>query len=529
METSARSYAPLAWLLALVPAIPAALADTPAPKITVLHTFDLTDGAFPAAELLEVADGVFYGSTSAGGPKGGGTIFRITASGEISTVFAFGQNMTAFEGEAPAAPLIRGADGFLYGTTSRGGDIGAVTAGGYGTIFRLTESGTLTTLHTFTGPDGQSLLAPLLLASDGSYYSTTYTGGSGGGTVFRMTPAGDVTTLYSFAIDASDGTQILSLVEGPDHALYGSTRAGGSNGTPNAGGGTVFRITLQGKLTTLHYFNYGDQTGQVVFGNDGALYGITQNGQQVFRLTTTGDFTPVYRFTCSCSTPEGAYPTGRLLLGSDGRFYGANNGGGLNNKGALYAITTDGVVTPLHSFDGTDGNGPTGGLIEGRRDGRFYGTTYGLFRPGYGTVFKLTLVPPAPTGVSAVASQGRVSLSWSAPRSADTYDVFQGTMPRAEGATPILTGVSGTSVDVNGLTNGTTYYFTVAASNEAGRGNSSVEVSGTQTAPPPTPPPSGSSQDGGGGGGGAFDWLSVVLLTLLARRRVICASTAGQR
>lgn len=516
MDTAVRARGLSACVIAWMAGMSTALADPPATKLTLLHTFDLTDGAFPTAELLEVADGVFYGSTYTGGPNGGGTLFRITAAGELSTLFAFGNNTTAFEGSAPNSALIRAADGFVYGTTSMGGDLGGGVAGGYGTVFRLSESGTLSTLHTFTGPDGAQPFGPLLEASDGSFYGTTIGGGNGGtGTIFRLTSAGTLTTLYSFASDASDGSQVqAALVEGPDHALYGTTSSGGY-GVPGNGGGTVFRITLDGQLTTLHRFAYGDAAGPVVFGSDGALYGTTHIAQQVYRITTAGDFTPLYRFSCSCGTPEGAYPAGRLLLASDGRFYGANNGGGLNNKGALYSITTDGFVTPLHSFDGTDGNGPSAGLIEGR-DGRFYGTTYSPFRPGYGTVFKLALVPPAPTGLTAVAGRNRVSLSWSAARSANTYDVFQSSASGVAGTTPILTGVTGTSVDVTGLTAGTTYYFTVAATNEAGSSAQSTEASSTPTAPPPTTPPPSAPPASGGGGGGAFEWVFATLLGLLA-------------
>ena len=469
----------LALLLAMTPV---AFADAPVSKLTVLHTFNLTDGAFPAGELLEGADGVFYGVTYAGGAKDGGIVYKITSGGEMTTLFAFGWNATAFEGGGPNAGLVHGADGNLYGTTSLGGDLGGGIAGGSGTIFRMTESGTITVLHTFTGPDGANPFASLLLAADGLFYGSTIGGGAGGtGTIFKMTPAGAVSTLYAFALDASDGAQIQSpLIQAPDGVLYGSTHDGGYGAQPNAGGGTAFKLTLDGHLTNLHYFNYGDGSGPVVFGSDGALYGSTDTSQELYRLTPQGDFTQLHRFQCSCGTPEGAWPYGRLKLASDGKFYGTTSGGGVRNKGTIYSLTQDGVLTQLYSFTDTDGNNPNAGLTEGR-DGRFYGVAWGGF-PGYGTVFKLAFLPPAPAALTAVAGQGHITLNWPASKSANTYNVFRGTASGAENATPVLSGISATTADVTSLTNGTTYYFTVAATNEAGTGAQSVEAHALPTA-----------------------------------------------
>src|SRR5580704_3164655 len=131
--------------------------------------------------------------------------------------------------------LVQGIDGNLYGTTAYGG------ANGDGTVFKVSETGTLTTLHSFAGypTDGQTPYGGLVLATNGNFYGTTTAGGTSGfGTVFEITPAGVVTTLHSF--DYSDGEfPIGALIQATNGSLYGTTYGGGSGGN-----GTVFKITL---------------------------------------------------------------------------------------------------------------------------------------------------------------------------------------------------------------------------------------------------------------------------------------------
>ncbi len=129
---------------------------------------------------------------------------------------------------------MQGADGSLYGTTKLGGVRNSACSSGCGTIFKITTSGTLTTLHTFDGTEAGFATSPLLLATDGNFYGTTgYGGGStacteGCGTVFQITPSGTFTILHSFGL--SDGANPAGgLVQATNGILYGTTVSGGAN------------------------------------------------------------------------------------------------------------------------------------------------------------------------------------------------------------------------------------------------------------------------------------------------------------
>jgi uncharacterized repeat protein (TIGR03803 family) len=156
-----------------------------------LFSFDGTDGANPGGVLVQASDGNLYGITSGGGANGGGTIFRITSRGTLTTLYSF-------SGETEPDGLIQATGGNLYGTTLVGGAYNA------GSVFRITPGGTLTTIYSFCSqqeppghcPDGNDPLG-LIQAIDGNFYETTLYGG-GSGTVFRITPAGALTTLHSF-------------------------------------------------------------------------------------------------------------------------------------------------------------------------------------------------------------------------------------------------------------------------------------------------------------------------------------------
>src|SRR4029077_14282802 len=150
--------------------------------LDVLHAFtregDIlvgcgVDGCYPQGGLIQATDGNFYGTTRYGGEAFGGTLSRLTPPGALTTLHAFDCSV---EGCAPAASLIQASDGTLYGTTVLGG-----TTGG-GTVFTITPTGDLTTLRSLDcGTDGCSPPASLLQGIDGHFYGTTDLGGPANG------------------------------------------------------------------------------------------------------------------------------------------------------------------------------------------------------------------------------------------------------------------------------------------------------------------------------------------------------------
>ena len=168
--------------------------------------------------------------------------------------------------------MIQAADGNFYGTTQYGGSntcyLDPVWNQGCGTVFKLTPTGQLTTLHSFDGTDGWLPMGGLVQATNGNFYGTTTRGGATAtslGTVFEITPGGELTTLHSF--DATDGSAPFgSLVQANDGNLYGTTAGGGPDAvygelTSGLSDGTVFEITPEGELTTLHDFGGTDGAG----------------------------------------------------------------------------------------------------------------------------------------------------------------------------------------------------------------------------------------------------------------------------
>ena len=159
------------------------------------------DGAFPFnGALVQATNGDLYGTTAGVGANGHGTVFKITPSGTLTTLYGFGSQTT--DGYGANAGLVQATNGYLYGTTEFGG-AGPYGSGG-GTVFKITPSGTLTTLYSFclqSGcPDGELPLSGLVQGTNGYLYGTTAAGGANGnlGTVFKITPSGTLTTVYSF-------------------------------------------------------------------------------------------------------------------------------------------------------------------------------------------------------------------------------------------------------------------------------------------------------------------------------------------
>jgi uncharacterized repeat protein (TIGR03803 family) len=352
---------------------------TPSGGLTTLYGFTGgRDGANPEAALTLGSDGNFYGTTTAGGSGDNGTVFRISPTGSLTLLYSFSG---ASETVLPRA-LVEGSDGNLYGTTYGGG------LKGFGMVFKITPGGVFASLYSFTnGVDGAHPAGALTLGSNGYLYGTTLEGGSGtneAGTVFQISPAGVLTALYSFT-GADDGGGPGALVQGADGNFYGTTYAGGN------GAGTIFKITPAGELTLLYALSGGNgganPSAALVQDSKGNFYGTTENGGvqggfwgdgTVFKISPAGVFTSLYSFTNGF---DGANPTSALTPDEDGNFYGTD--------GAVFKISSSGAFTTLQSFAGNnDGAEPTAALALGS-EGNFYGTTDGGLR-NEGTVFRIS-------------------------------------------------------------------------------------------------------------------------------------------
>ena len=326
------------------------------------HQSGCPEGSDPLGTLVQGHDGNFYGTTSDIGSVGQGAVFKLTSSGTLTVLHSF---TGGSDGGVPVAGLIQASDGNFYGDTKYGGSSGC------GNVFKVTAGGTITSLHVFAGGahDGCQPSGPLVQAADGNFYGTTFTGGSPNfGTVFKITAAGAVTILHTFCTQSGcpDGyNPATGLVQGSDGNLYGETLFGGPNGY-----GSVFKITTSGTLTTLYSFNSADGSepaGGLVQGSDGDFYGTTSMGGAsgadgtVFKMTSSGSLTTLYNFCAQPRCADGGAPNDKLVQASDGNFYGTTVGGGANGYGTVFAITSDGAYSVLYSFCSVGGTGCTDG------------------------------------------------------------------------------------------------------------------------------------------------------------------------
>jgi uncharacterized repeat protein (TIGR03803 family) len=310
---------------------------------TNLHFFagSPTDGGVPYGWLVQGSDGNFYGTTAFGGSHNSGTVFRISSSGSYTSLYSFGNQPN--DGAYSYAGLVQGSDGNFYGTTGRGG-LSTNCYAGCGTVFQISLSGAYTNLYSFVGPlDGEWPGGGVVQGSDGNLYGTTALGGTyDSGTVFRISYSGACTNLYSFASQPNDGANpVAVLVQGSDGYFYGTTQNGGTNGSY---GGTVFRISPSGSYTNLYSFNHGNPVAALVQGSDGNFYGTTQNdgkwyGGTVFRISPSGNYSNLHSFGNPQLFFDAEYPEAPLMQGSDGSFYGTTTYGDQWDEGTVFKLT----------------------------------------------------------------------------------------------------------------------------------------------------------------------------------------------
>jgi uncharacterized repeat protein (TIGR03803 family) len=360
------------------------------------------DGVGPDA-MIQGSDGNFYGTTAGGGAFGEGAVFKVTPGGVETLLYSFAGG--GANGATPQS-LIQGSDGNFYGATAQGG-VGPCSQG-CGTIFKLTPTGLLTTLYSFTGAADGGVPNAVIQGTDGNFYGATEFGGltnstcgsRGCGVVFKVTPAGVESVVYAFAGGSADGAIAQSLIQGSDGNFYGLTNLGGASNN-----GIVFKVTAAGVETVLHAFAGGTADGAqpavaLIQGSDGNFYGTTPFGGAsgygtVFRITTAGVETVLHSFT---GATDGATPYTGVIQASDGNFYGTTSAGGdtscTGGCGTVYRVTSAGVTSELYGFTaGAFGGGtqaPSPSSLLQASSGNFYGTTFDGGEFGNGTAFQLT-------------------------------------------------------------------------------------------------------------------------------------------
>lgn len=392
-------------------------------RVETLYSFSGPDGINPEGHLVQGPDGSLYGTArdtaslhgnSGFGLNGPGIVFKITTNGTFTNLLHFrGTN-----GAYPRSGMVLGSDGNLYGTTA-GGGTGNDARLHYGTIFKMTLDGALTTIAAFHNDDGAAPFAELTECLDGSFLGVTpyggrhvdgapqnFSPGTGGfdfGTVFRLTPDHTLSSIMLFAKTNGQGP-LHRLVKGVGESFYGTTESGGAHGR-----GTAFRISPNGQFETL--FNFGGTNGvgpnELTFDDDGNLYGTTGMGGlgyhgTVFRLSPSGMFKTLACF----DGKHGDIPVGALVLAADRNFYGTTASGGASNAGSIFQVTKSGILRSEYSFSkrGTFGNTTT--TLTRSRDGAIYGTSAEGGQYGCGSIFRIILDSKIPDGAPIPQPRG---------------------------------------------------------------------------------------------------------------------------
>lgn len=309
-----------------------------------------------------------------------------TPAGTYSLLYSF---KCAPDGESPESGLIGDSSGNLYGTTTRGGYT-ANNGDSYGIVFKIAPDGTESVLHRFVGrpsDGGFPSTGSLALDAAGNLYGATGGGGSAGyGTVFKLTPTGTETILYSFCQQShcADGSGPVGVVLDSSGNLYGATEGGDPRND-----GIVFKLTPSGKETVLHSFGAVSTDGRTPTSNlaqdsSGNLYGTTENGGTynagtIFEVAPSGgsgDDSIVHSFMGYPS--DGKFPYGGgFLRDASGNFYGVTlYGGPYLGYGMVFKFTpaTDTESVLFNLPGGNGGANPVDGLAMDAA-GNLYGTT----------------------------------------------------------------------------------------------------------------------------------------------------------
>jgi uncharacterized repeat protein (TIGR03803 family) len=293
------------------------------------------DGANPYAGLFQDSAGNLYGTTSRGGAKGYGVVFKLDTTGTETPLYTF---QGGADGANPYAALVQDSGGNLYGTAVFGGAVTSPFPSGCGVIFKIDSGGTFSVLHTFTGgADGASPYGGVIVGPSGILFGTAEFGTAhNDGVVYKINPAGNFKTLYTFEGGTGGANPYAGLFRDPSGNLFGATVYGGSSGS-----GTAYELSSDGTFTLLHSFTGGADGGNPY----GGIY-------------VDSDPPPDAVFP---GPPVGAF------------VYGTTQIGGSSGDGVVYRIwIPQNTIVEEVEFTGSNGAGPVTTMT---KFGLLYGTT----------------------------------------------------------------------------------------------------------------------------------------------------------
>jgi uncharacterized repeat protein (TIGR03803 family) len=375
--------------------------------VTVIHSFDEAEGAYPDSELVRDSAGNLYGTTVLGGDFGSGTVFQVAPDGTHSLLYSF---TSGADGAEPYKGVALDAEGNLYGTTVAGG--GGSCEGGCGVTYKLTNNGgtwTQTVLHTFTGgTDGSGPGSALTVDRRGNVYGMTPIGGAFGvGTIYQLHPKQQggylfrVIHQFTGGVDGLGGSPGRMIVDRQGN-LYGASTVGGAFGN-----GVVFQLVLNGgqwDLTPLYSFkgdpDVGFPYGGLIFDRRGNLYGTTYydgahelGGVYQLHKGSNGVWQERVLYSFQGGT-DGANSISGLVWDSQGNLYGTTSEGGARGVGVIFKLAPDGqggwTESVAYAFTGPpDGSLSYNGMVGDGAD-HFWGATVHGGDDDDGTVYQFT-------------------------------------------------------------------------------------------------------------------------------------------
>lgn len=346
------------------------------------------NGEVPTS-LIQSADGNFYGTTAFGGSgsQAAGTVFRLTPSGELTTLFTFTNNQNG----ANPGSLLEGNDGFLYGLTILSANNGIA-------LFRLSKAGEFKIISSQIGQDVYNLV----LAGDANLYACTQAAPPTAGQVLRITPGGSVTSIHTFNL-STEGPACLGMIVGGDGNLYGTTLGEETLHT------SVFRLTPAGGFTILHTINYSEfPVSPPAQTADGRIRGVVSHisgttQAAMFAVDPSGaNYQEIPLFYKNTAIPP---YVSFITQPSDGNLWGvfAKNVVNVTLKGALREqLPYSGTGTPAVLLQASDGT------LVGLGTSEILG--FGFLGEGPGEIFTVDpgLSAPAPLFVHSRQSAGKV-------------------------------------------------------------------------------------------------------------------------